>query len=255
MFLIESPGSSAAPSAFETSLSVVSVIASVASLALAVIAIWFASKFYELSSKQAKDAEKASTDIAKSVGKLELIFNKMYSDTFGMVQNMQERIWQLVPPSSAEGTGKNVHPASKSESDTDALDNSDPGAPPPPPASQETQNHVEDTIEDDKVVNQATKGIIQWVLFDVGRALTVPELATVIGVANETELLPAIVDLRKHGVVTWEGDLSSISSNDRISLTPRAAGEMFARRVSGSSGGNENIEIRGTDPSGRPLWV
>ena len=74
-----------------------SVISSIASLILAIIAIWLSFVFYKLSNQSADSTNKASSEIHESVGKLEQLFNKLYSDTFSMmretVSNMQQHMW------------------------------------------------------------------------------------------------------------------------------------------------------------------
>ncbi len=78
-------------------LSSVSLVSSIASLVLALIAIWLSFIFYRMSSQASDSANKASSEIHESVTKLEGLFNRLYSDTFTMmkdtVANMQKHIW------------------------------------------------------------------------------------------------------------------------------------------------------------------
>jgi exonuclease VII large subunit len=76
---------------------VISVIASIASLILAVGAIWLSVVFYRMSSEASKATTEAAKGIASSVERLENLFDKLYSDTFSMmrdtVSDMRKHIW------------------------------------------------------------------------------------------------------------------------------------------------------------------
>lgn len=76
------------------STEIFSIISSVASLILGLIAIWLSIQFYIMSDKAAKESEKSAKNIESNVSKLEKLFDKMYSDTFSMVKdtvtNMQK---------------------------------------------------------------------------------------------------------------------------------------------------------------------
>lgn len=86
-------------------IELVGLIASIASLILAVGAIWLSIVFFNMSN----DASKATTEAAKgidaSVKRLENLFDKLYSDTFSMmrdtVSDMRKHIW------NGEGTEVN----------------------------------------------------------------------------------------------------------------------------------------------------
>lgn len=76
---------------------VASFAASIASVAIACIAIWLSVHFYKMSTEQNKDASDAAKDIASSVDKLEKLFDKLYEGTFGMVKDtyadMRKQMW------------------------------------------------------------------------------------------------------------------------------------------------------------------
>ena len=60
----------------------ISLAASIASLTLAVIAIWLSVSFYRMSSRAAQSTTEAAKDVAVSVERLEKLFDKLYSDSF-----------------------------------------------------------------------------------------------------------------------------------------------------------------------------
>lgn len=80
-----------------TIIETISLIASLASLILAIVAIWLSFKFFEKSSEASEKTIEASKGISASVERLEKLFDKLYSDTFTMmkdtVSDMRNHIW------------------------------------------------------------------------------------------------------------------------------------------------------------------
>jgi len=75
----------------------VGLIASIASLILAVGAIWLSIVFFRMSNEASKATTEAAKGIDASVKRLENLFDKLYSDTFSMmkdtVSDMRKHIW------------------------------------------------------------------------------------------------------------------------------------------------------------------
>lgn len=82
----------------QTTFEVISFIASIASLILAVGAIWLSIVFFRMSNDAAKDTTAAAKEIQSSVERLENLFDKLYTDTFSMmretVTDMRHHIWK-----------------------------------------------------------------------------------------------------------------------------------------------------------------
>jgi hypothetical protein len=80
---------------------IISVVASVVAIVLAAFAIWQASTFYRWSNEASKDAKKSADAVGESVRKLEELFSRLYSDTFGMmrdtVSDMRKHMWPTSP--------------------------------------------------------------------------------------------------------------------------------------------------------------
>lgn len=80
----------------------ISFMASIASLILAICAIWLSVVFYRMSSEASKATTEAAKGIAASVERLEKLFDKLYSDTFSMmrdtVSDMRKHIWPAEVP-------------------------------------------------------------------------------------------------------------------------------------------------------------
>lgn len=91
-------------------LEIISLIASIASLTLAIIAIWLSVIFYKLSSELSGKTIEASNNIGSSVERLENLFDKLYNDTFSMMRDtysdIRKHMWPdqpLVDDASLKG--------------------------------------------------------------------------------------------------------------------------------------------------------
>ena len=80
-----------------TAIELISLIASIASLILAIGAIWLSIVFFRMSNEASKATTEAAKGIDASVQRLEKLFDKLYSDTFSMmkdtVTDMRKHIW------------------------------------------------------------------------------------------------------------------------------------------------------------------
>ncbi|MDK9779660.1 MULTISPECIES: hypothetical protein [unclassified Vibrio] len=76
---------------------IIGLVASLVSLIIGFYAVWLSVTFYKLSTKNSQELEKASTDINSTVNRLEVLFDKLYSDTFGImkdtVSDMRKHVW------------------------------------------------------------------------------------------------------------------------------------------------------------------
>ena len=85
------------PTTALTLFQVISFVASIASLILAVGAIWLSIVFFRMSNEASKATTEAAKGIAASVERLEKLFDKLYSDTFSMmrdtVSDMRKHMW------------------------------------------------------------------------------------------------------------------------------------------------------------------
>ena len=88
-----------------SSIDVISLLASIASLVLAVVAIWLSIVFYRMSTAASGATTEAAKGIAASVDRLEKLFDKLYADTFSMmrdtVTDMRKHIWPAEDPEAA----------------------------------------------------------------------------------------------------------------------------------------------------------
>jgi exonuclease VII large subunit len=100
-----------------TTFDVISFIASIASLILAIGAIWLSVVFYKMSMAASSATTEAAKGIASSVERLEKLFDKLYSDTFSMmrdtVSDMRKHIW----PAEDTEPDKTIEEAEKKADD------------------------------------------------------------------------------------------------------------------------------------------
>ncbi len=96
-----------------TTVELISFIASVASLILAVGAIWLSVVFYKMSVAASNATTEAAKGIGASVERLEKLFDKLYSDTFSMmrdtVSDMRKHMW----PTDGSEADKTIEEAEK----------------------------------------------------------------------------------------------------------------------------------------------
>ncbi len=77
---------------------IISLTASLASLILAIVAIWLSITFYKFSNDLSKETRESADTIKSSVDRLEKLFDKLYTDTFSMmketVADIREHAWE-----------------------------------------------------------------------------------------------------------------------------------------------------------------
>ena len=108
-----------------TIIETISLLASLASLILAIVAIWLSFKFFEKTSDASEKTNEASKGINASVERLENLFDKLYSDTFTMmkdtVSDMRKHIWNNDDKSDTKETHLEEELEKKSQEKVDAL--------------------------------------------------------------------------------------------------------------------------------------
>ncbi|GAB1153753.1 MAG: hypothetical protein WStaPseu_38960 [Shewanella algae] len=81
-----------------TGAEITGLVASIVSLIIGGFAIWLSVTFYRMSNKSSQELEKASSNINSTVDRLEVLFDKLYSDTFNMmkdtVTDMRNHVWK-----------------------------------------------------------------------------------------------------------------------------------------------------------------
>lgn len=206
-----------------TILDVISLISGIASLVLAVIAIWLSFAFFKLSSAASKSTDEAAKGISASVERLEKLFDKLYSDTFSMmretVTDMRKHIWKA--PITED--------ANEVEEVGDGL-------------RKEIANQINTILESRDIGPADTKAIKEDLEQSIERMLKAREghsneagdrrlvkLVGALGQVRVDRLIELLEDtgydvplglfrLRREGLVTWSGLKDAISSDSVVSL-------------------------------------
>ncbi|HCB3234518.1 TPA: hypothetical protein SLG96_000176 [Citrobacter koseri] len=225
--------------ALDTAITIIGFIATIASLVLAVGAIWLSFVFYKMSNEASKETTKAAKDIQASVERLEKIFDKLYSDTFSMmrdtVTDMRQHIWKKPHTGSSDDIINN-------EEKINNLKNS---------ISQEIICIVDEKLKSngdnetkikelEEMIKKALDSGIQKTIRSQAvpttvmrrRALNLIRRYGKIRVEhllrrmntmfsedhsfNDNEFMPALFNLRENGLITWDGPSGRISSDDYL---------------------------------------
>lgn len=226
-----------APNALDTAITVIGFIATIASLVLAVGAIWLSFVFYRMSNEASKETTKAAKDIQASVERLEKIFDKLYSDTFSMmrdtVTDMRQHIWKKPHTGSSDDIVNN-------EEKINNLKNS---------ISEEIISLVDEKFKsngdnetkikelEDKIKEALDSGIQKTIRSQVStetlisrRALRMIKSYGKIRVSHllrrinsiyseddsisDSVLMSVLFNLRESGLITWNGHPGSITSDN-----------------------------------------
>ena len=200
---------------------VISLISSIASLVLAVVAIWLSIVFYKLSAAASESTTDAAKGIASSVERLEKLFDKLYSDTFSMmretVTDMRKHIWRdpdandEPAPLLGETLKEEIETRIKAALAAEGIANAD--------RQEDISKQIESVVEKalQKQRKEATK-VTADRLMNAVRAtapISVEDLARMLG-TDVSDVAVQLFDLRKNGLVTWNGSDKALSSNNLI---------------------------------------
>ena len=219
------------------------IIAAAVSMVLGILAIGLSITFFVLATRQTKGAESAAQNVAVSVEKLELIFGKLYDDTFTImrdtVTDMRNHIWRLddkgKPVQRVEETVGEIEPNreflrlrsdliaqvaevreelgavdARTAEKLEALESRLKKTPP---------HAAEHTGTPDFVRRQ----VLDAVYFGThrGKAATLTSLLTNLTQRGlpRTEIVSAVFALRRDGLVEWAGPAKEIAEDQEIWAT------------------------------------
>lgn len=220
-------------------ITLIGLVASIASLVLAVVAISLSIVFYRLSRDESEASSQNAQEISSGISRLEKIFDGLYSDTFAMmkdtVTDMREHIWR-------KDTGSVV---------SDLVDR-DTGRISEPVMRKLEEFSVELGIADEKIeelrekmipvveesaenANTSTPELEEVVLRTLERAvrrgqiMTLRRLHDALGATGSHEerrtfhpttiqVADAVFKLREQGKLTWEGSRNMLPGNAALEL-------------------------------------
>lgn len=199
-----------------TAIDLISLVASIASLILAVGAIWLSIVFYKMSSQASHETKDAAKGIDASVQRLEKLFDKLYSDTFSImkdtVSDMRKHIWNRPDDDASE-----ISEEMKKEIQTQVLSALDENIERQPGKKEELAKKLESAFEEVLVKARDRKRSIKAerilaAIKDLG-PISVSKLASALDREVDDLAVPHLFDLRKKGEITWDGSENMIASD------------------------------------------
>lgn len=204
---------------------IISFISSIASLILAVGAIWLSVVFFKMSDAASKATTEASKDIAASVERLEKLFDRLYSDTFSMmrdtVTDMRKHIWNN--PKSDLLERNEISDAVKSEIETRvkaALEAEGIGSKEKQEkVTKQLESVLESAFKNAKVLKSSLKSERVLESIKANQPISTRKLAKLLDMSDEELVINYLFPMRERGEITWDSDKSSISSMSIIKTT------------------------------------
>ncbi|MDS4025786.1 MAG: hypothetical protein RKO25_02155 [Candidatus Contendobacter sp.] len=199
----------------------ISLVSSIASLILAVGAIWLSIVFYRLSSQASQATTEAAKGIDASVQRLEKLFDKLYSDTFSMmrdtVTDMRKHIW-----SKPEADKSEISPEMKREIQAQVMSALDDKSVQGGENKEEIARKLEVAFEGILEKARSKKRLIKAekilsAIKELG-PIKIEKLADALDVTVEDVVIPHIFNLRKEGKITWSGSENGVSSDSVVEV-------------------------------------
>ncbi len=197
-----------------SNIELIALIASIASLILAVGAIWLSIVFFRMSSQASQATTEAAKGIDSSVQRLEGLFDKLYSDTFSMmkdtVSDMRKHIWN-----KPDGDKNEISQDLKEEIQNQVLAALDDKSVPDEDKKEEIAKKLETALEGILGKAREKKRTIKSekllsAIQDFG-PITIEKLADILGSSIEDIVIPHIFKLREEGKITWDGNENGVS--------------------------------------------
>jgi len=205
-----------------STLELISLIASIASLILAIGAIWLSVVFFKMSDAASKATTEAAKGIGASVDRLENLFDKLYSDTFSMmrdtVSDMRKHIWNK-PENTAPEVSQNIR-AEISRQVSKVLEEGgiNNASHKQEEISQKLEGVLEEIFKKAKEQKQEIDSDLLLETIKKNQPVTMAKLAKILGMEEEDVAIPHMFALRESGKVTWNGPSNSLESDSVVFL-------------------------------------
>lgn len=202
-----------------TAIELISLIASIASLILAVGAIWLSIVFFRMSNEASKATTEAAKGIDASVQRLEKLFDKLYSDTFSMmkdtVTDMRRHIWNK-PELENKEVSEELREEIKNQVLSALNDQLSSGA-----DKEKIAEKLESAFEEILVKARNKKRSVKSErIFNTIKNLgpiTVDKLTSMLE-ADVKDIAPAVFSLRGENKITWDGPEGMLSSDSILEI-------------------------------------
>lgn len=220
------------PEALDITFTIIGLVASIASLVLAVIAIWLAIAFYRMADDRSREASNASAQVKESVAELNRVFDLMHKDTFGMMKNMQEQIFKVVDPSRTRersAASQDLPEASESDSKTIGGNRSNRDSEASSEGATPENKDMRVAAADSEVQDAIIDALVMSYITETRTGLTMREIQGRTGVNDDNTMIANLFDLRLQGRIKWSNEeANTLSTSDLISLTASERKRMMA---------------------------
>ncbi len=206
-------------------INLLTFVASIASLILALVAIWLSIVFFKMSSKATKETTEAAKGISANINRLEDLFNKLYSDTFSMmkdtVTDMRKHIWNKPEKSDDNEISGNI----KIEIETQiskVLSEANIKESKQRELSQKLESSLEEILQSSKNRKRSIKTVRVLSTIEKLQPITLSKLAEVLRMKDGDLAIYHIFPLRERGEITWSGKENSLTSDSLIKMNVQA---------------------------------
>ena len=206
----------------KSAFDIISFIASIASLILAIGAIWLSVVFFRMSDTASKATTEAAKDIAASVERLENLFDKLYSDTFSMmrdtVTDMRKHIWNN--PNAVANDKNEISEAVKTEIESrvkaaleaEGIGNKEKQE----KVTKELEGVLESIFKNAKNRKTTIKSARVLDAIKANQPVTMDKLAKFLGMSDHELAIQHLFPMRERGEVTWYAPKNTINSVSAI---------------------------------------
>lgn len=209
-----------------TAMDLISLIASIASLIVAVGAIWLSIVFYKMSSNASNATNEAAKGIDASVQRLEKLFDKLYSDTFSMmkdtVTDMRKHIWNKPP----EETGE-LSDLIKQEIESQVssvLENSGVKGPNREELTKRLEDVMENVLRSAKQRKKTVKSERVVEAIEERQPISMRKLAESLDMDFDDLAINHLFPLREGEKITWDGPSSRLSYDSILTINDQNYG-------------------------------
>lgn len=224
----------------------VSLISSIASGVLAVVALALAIVFFILSKKDAERSEQNAQQIASSVRQLEKLFDTLYSDTFSMMRetytDMRRHVWRANPDRGEDADAENEEAATLTKQTSAILEKVAEASAQIgvtgaklEALQQRLQPALRETLEAESVKREDSNSLQARVIRFIatresaGKGVRLREIVRALG-DDEDDVVTVLFDLGRSGVVDWENAPDLLGLEDEIQYVPVRSRAALRRR-------------------------
>lgn len=203
-----------------TVMDLVSLVASIASLIVAVGAIWLSIVFYKMSSNASNATNEAAKGIDASVQRLEKLFDKLYSDTFSMmkdtVSDMRKHIWNK--PSEETGELSQLIKQEIESQVSSVLESSGVKGSNREEIAKRLEDVMENVLKSAKLRKKSVKSEPVLEAIKEHQPISMKKVAEYLDMDFDDLAINHLFPLREMGKITWDGPSARLSHDNLLSI-------------------------------------